>query len=84
MSAGVHDAVFVKLLFIYHLENIKFQIIRLISSPQNRMVWRLCPKFHLTQSFMYIFCRLMNGFRKQFIGHKMRTGAGCQKSAILN
>ena len=35
-----------------HLEYIEFQIIRLIRRPEYGVIGRLCPEFHLTETFM--------------------------------
>lgn len=72
------------LLFIHNLKNIKLQIIRLIRRPQNRMIWSLRPKLDLTQPFMHIMRRLVYRLGKQFIRHKVGTGAGGKIAPILH
>ena len=49
------------LFFINNLKNEEFQIIRFLCCPQNRMICRLCPKFHQTQSLMRSTRRLTDG-----------------------
>jgi len=71
-------------MLITYLEYIEFKIVGFISRPEYRVIRSLGPVFHLSQTFTYIFCRLINGLSKKFILHKMRTGAGCQEAAIVN
>ena len=72
-----------KSILISYLEDIEFQIIRLICCPQNGMVRGLCAVFHLTQTFMDILCRLPNGLGEQLVCHEVRAGACCQKTAVF-
>lgn len=46
------------LFFIHHLKDEKFQIIALISSPQNRMIRCLLPEFNLSQMLVHAGCCL--------------------------
>ncbi len=75
---------FSTLLLLTNLKNIKLQIIRIPRSPQYRMIRRLCPELHLPQPLMHILRRLPDGLGKQFLIHKMGTGAGRQISAVLH
>ena len=62
---------FTKSLLIHHLEHVKLQIIRLFCRPQNRVIRCLGAVLDLTQAFVDISCRLMDGLCEQFIGHKV-------------
>lgn len=72
------------LFFITHLEDVEFQIIRLICRPQNRMISGLRPELHLSQPHMCSCRRLAYGFCKKFKIHKMRTGTSCQISSVFD
>ena len=48
------------------------------------MIGSLGSEFHLTKPFVEIPCRLIDGFRKQVVGHEMGTGTGSQKSAVFD
>jgi len=62
---------FTKSLLIHHLEHVKLQIIGLFCRPQNRVIRCLGAVLDLTQAFVDISCRLMDGLCEQFIGHKV-------------
>ena len=74
---------FLNLFLLTNLENIKFQVIRLIRRPQNRMVCCLGPVLHLPEPFVYIARGLTYGFGKQFRVHEMGAGTGGQIAAAL-
>ena len=52
------------LFLIHHLENNKFQVIRFISCPQDRVISSLGAVFYLAQPFMYIGGCFTDGFGK--------------------
>ena len=59
-----------------HLENIEFQVVGFLRRPEDRMIRRLCFKFHLTQSLMRSVGRFADGLCEQLRIHKVGTGAG--------
>lgn len=56
---------------IAYLKDVKLQIIGLFCRPQNRVIRCLGAVLDLTQAFVDISCRLMDGLCEQFIGHKV-------------
>lgn len=48
-----------------HLENIEFQVVGFLRRPEDRMIRRLCFKFHLTQSLMRSVGRFTDGLCEQ-------------------
>ena len=59
-----------------HLENIEFQVVGFLRRPEDRMIRRLCFKFHLTQSLMRSVGCFSDGLCEQLRIHKVGTGAG--------
>lgn len=59
-----------------HLENIEFQVVGFLRRPEDRMIRRLCFKFHLTQSLMRSVGCFADGLCEQLRIHKVGTGAG--------
>ena len=72
------------LLLLTHLKDIKLQIIRIPRSPQDRMIRRLRPKLHLSQSLMHILRRLPDRLCEELLIHEMGTRTCRQISAILH
>ena len=58
------------------LENIEFQVVGFLRRPEDRMIRRLCFKFHLTQSLMRSVGCFADGLCEQLRIHKVGTGAG--------
>ena len=48
------------------------------------MIRGLSAEFHLAETFMSVSCSFPNRFRKEFLGHKMGTGAGGKVAAVLD
>ena len=48
------------------------------------MIRGLRAKFHLAETFMSASCSFPNRFRKEFLGHKMGTGAGGKVAAVFD
>lgn len=59
------------LFLLTHLKDIKLQIIRIPRSPQDRMIRRLRPEFHLPQSLMHILRRLPDRLCEELLIHEM-------------
>lgn len=72
------------LFFIHNLENIKFQVIGLIRRPQNWMIRGLGAVFYLTETFVDVVSRLVDGFREEFVVHKVGTRTGAQIAAVFD
>ena len=48
------------------------------------MIRGLSAEFHLAETFMSASCSFPNRFRKEFLGHKMGTGAGGKVAAVFD
>ena len=72
------------LFFIHNLEDIKFQVIGLIRRPQNWVIRSLGAVFYLTETFVDVVSRLVDGFREEFVVHKVGTRTGAQIAAVFD
>ena len=61
---------------LYHLEEVKFQIVCLGNIPQDRMVGGLLTAFDLSQGDLRILSRIVHHLAEICVAHEMRAGAG--------
>ena len=66
------------------MEDIKFQVIGLIRRPQNWMIRGLGAVFYLTETFVDVVSRLVDGFREEFVVHKVGARTGAQIAAVFD
>ena len=71
------------LFFLYHLEDVEFQIIGFLRSPQDGVVGRLGAEIDLAEALVGIPGRPGNGVPEQVRIHKMRAGAGGEETSVL-
>ena len=77
-------ATFQSLLFINDLKNVELQVIGLIRRPQNWVIRGLGAVLYLTEAFVNVVSRLVDGFREEFIVHEVGTRTGAQVAAVFD
>lgn len=71
------------LFFLYHLEDVEFQIIGFLRSPQDGVVGRLGAEIDLAEALVGVPGCPGNGVPEQVRIHKMRAGAGGEETSVL-
>ena len=70
--------------FLYHLEDVEFQIIGFLRGPQDGVVRRLGAEIDLAEALVGVPGCPGNGVPEEFRIHKMRAGAGREETSILH